>query len=441
MVRTQWRVTLALAPLSLVCFQEVSLVGTGQSGGHSGVHLGHRTAVLAGSAVRTPVGLRCAAGANRHRGVGAHGCLAVGGVAGSGFAGLVAGAVRAVGGLWVQPISWRWRWLLWPCLLPVCLLPQGWQIVPPPRTGQFTVMAVDIGQGTAVLLRTARHTLLFDTGGRLPTAWTWASGCWCHCCAAWVCANWTPCDQPCRHGPCRGYPSVLSAMPVHELRSTLTKGMKFGSGDSPSTDPCHMCPAWQVSGGDGMRVPFEVLHPVAELAAPGIASSPTRCPACCGCSPPIAMRAAYLTGDIQAAQEHAMLARQMAGQATPGAGDTLRSTLLIAPHHGSKTSSTQPFLEALRPVQTVVQVGRRNRYGHPAPVVMARYAALGLPIVSSPACGAYLWRSNQRPSAKAIRHTLRHPHGPCWGNAGAPCIRAIGTGVGRKRFPWPVRRG
>jgi competence protein ComEC len=53
----------------------------------------------------------------------------------------------------------------------------------------------------------------------------------------------------------------------------------------------------------------------------------------------------------------------------------VRSTVLKVPHHGSRTSSTTPFLDGVRPVVAVVSVGARNRYGFPAAEVRARYRA------------------------------------------------------------------
>ena len=71
----------------------------------------------------------------------------------------------------------------------------------------------------------------------------------------------------------------------------------------------------------------------------------------------------------------------------------LRSTVLLVPHHGSRTSSTLAWLRAVAPTQAVVQVGARNAYGHPSPVVMRRLRQVGIPVVTTPACGAYIWSS------------------------------------------------
>ena len=93
-------------------------------------------------------------------------------------------------------------------------------------------------------------------------------------------------------------------------------------------------------------------------------------------------RSALLTGDIEAAQEESLLTRS---------GSALRSEVLVVPHHGSLTSSTPAFVEAIAPRVAVVQAGYRNRFGHPAPEVVARYRARGVALVRSDSCGAWSW--------------------------------------------------
>jgi competence protein ComEC len=63
------------------------------------------------------------------------------------------------------------------------------------------------------------------------------------------------------------------------------------------------------------------------------------------------------------------------------------------PHHGSRTSSSEAFLGAVRPALALAQAGYRNRFGHPAPEVVQRYAALGIPLWATPGCGALTWGS------------------------------------------------
>ena len=57
-------------------------------------------------------------------------------------------------------------------------------------------------------------------------------------------------------------------------------------------------------------------------------------------------------------------------------GLDLRADALVVPHHGSATSSTREFLDAVQPRVAVISVGARNPYGHPAPEVLARYGGI-----------------------------------------------------------------
>jgi competence protein ComEC len=94
---------------------------------------------------------------------------------------------------------------------------------------------------------------------------------------------------------------------------------------------------------------------------------------------------ALLAGDIEAAQERALLQ----------SGQSLQADWLLVPHHGSATSSTSDFLAAVDPSVAVVQAGYRNRFGHPRPDVLRRYSDLGVDVVQTPRCGASTWRSEQ----------------------------------------------
>jgi competence protein ComEC len=92
---------------------------------------------------------------------------------------------------------------------------------------------------------------------------------------------------------------------------------------------------------------------------------------------------ALLAGDIGQAQE-----LQLVQQNVP-----LRADVLLVPHHGSKTSSSSEFLQAVAPKWALVQSGYRNRYGHPAEPVMRRYQDAGIAVLNSPQCGAMHWKT------------------------------------------------
>jgi competence protein ComEC len=81
----------------------------------------------------------------------------------------------------------------------------------------------------------------------------------------------------------------------------------------------------------------------------------------------------------------------------------VRADVLLVPHHGSRTSSTAAFLDAVRPSLALVQAGYRNRFGHPAPDVVARYVQRGIALAASPACGAAAWDSRTPATVRCER--------------------------------------
>ncbi len=139
---------------------------------------------------------------------------------------------------------------------------------------------------------------------------------------------------------------------------------------------------------------FTVLHPAegdyAEPRKSNAMSCVLRLEAVDGAS-------ALLVGDIEAPQEAQLVASQAAA---------LGADVLLAPHHGSRSSSSAPFLDTVRPRVVLVQAGYRNRFGHPAPEVSARYAERGLQVADSPHCGAMHWFS-ARPGEVRCERVLR----------------------------------
>ncbi len=311
--------------------------------------------------------------------------------------GLLAGACV------LAPLPWRWRLLAVPAMLPLLWpspLSQNWL---PPLPGQVAVMATDIGQGSAIVVRTARHQLLFDTGPRTSPEMDAGRR------VLVGLFRTMGIDRldllMLSHGDSDhigGAASVLKAVNVDQVLSSLADGHELlSTPDRRETVPTHRtCVAGQQWQWDG--VAFEVLHPTAddltrrEALGDNALSCVLRIEA--------AGKVVLLTGDIEKAQEAALAER---------AGARLKSDILLAPHHGSNTSSTEVFLAQVRPKLVVIQAGARNRYGHPAPKVLARYQALGIPFKASPDCGAWLWQSDERGAQgycwrDQARHYWRH---------------------------------
>ena len=150
------------------------------------------------------------------------------------------------------------------------------------------------------------------------------------------------------------------------------------------------CQAGQSWTWDGVR--FDVLRPQADdyRSAAKLKSNALSCVVRVSGGG----RSALLTGDIEAAQETLLVG---------DAAAELRSDVLIAPHHGSRTSSTAAFLDAAAPSTAVFQAGYRSRFGHPAADVVERYRERGIATVMSPACGAWTWRAADPPRGRCHR--------------------------------------
>ena len=118
-----------------------------------------------------------------------------------------------------------------------------------------------------------------------------------------------------------------------------------------------------------------------------------------------------LATDIEKDSEQRLL-REHAGK--------LPAILLVVPHHGSKTSSVQPFVEVVHPRYAVFTVGYRNRFGHPKDEVVERYRAVGSELLRSDEDGAILVQMGAQNFA-IERH--RKTHARYWQQAGAAIKR------------------
>ncbi len=264
--------------------------------------------------------------------------------------------LAVVGTLWLlAPRGWPYRWLGLLTWLPIFLA------VPATPSRGIWMTAFDIGQGNAVLIETATHRLLYDTGPQLGMHTD--SG------QRVLLPYFTK----------RGITFLDGLVISHSDMDhaggaiSLLKELRFGwvSSSLPSENPIlrhvsqhHACAQGQSWDWDGVH--FEMLQPRADSYA-----QTTLKPNARSCTLKITWgdKAVLLTGDIEAAQEYALLER---------VPDRLQAQVLLAPHHGSGTSSTTAFLEAVAPEIAIFQVGYRNRYHHPKPEVFERYRQLGI---------------------------------------------------------------
>jgi competence protein ComEC len=205
---------------------------------------------------------------------------------------------------------------------------------------------LDVGQGLGTVVRTATHTLVYDTGPRYSAE---------RDAGAAVVVPFL------RH---IGMPRVDTLLVSHadsdhsggtaSLRAALPVERVLGA--APSAEPCLQGIAWEWDG-----ISFRVIHPAA-------GSNFTGNDASCVLRVEWPGGALLLTGDISRAAEARLVAE---------AQSDLAATVIIAPHHGSHSSSTADFVSAVAPQVVVYATGYRNRFGFPHPEVVARYAAVG----------------------------------------------------------------
>ncbi|TDN69577.1 DNA internalization-related competence protein ComEC/Rec2 [Paraburkholderia sp. BL10I2N1] len=388
----QFAVTLALAPLTVYWFAQIPLVGPlANAFAIPWASLFVTPMVLAGIALPAPLDGVAFRAANALLDVLVAGLQALSGPAWmlwrlpqpDGWA----LAAAAVGVAWcLAPRGWPLRWAAPLTWLPLLLPPLA---VPAP--GTFRLTALDIGQGSSILIETAHHSLLFDAGPgpesthageRIVLPYLYANG--VKRLDALVISH-ADSDHA------GGAPAVLAGIEVRQLLAALEPSHPLWTsarGAGVSTLPCAAGQRWHWDGVD-----FTVLWPdagplkgkpndhccVLRVSATGDASGRGQ-----GISDRSAAvvqpgESALLAADIEAPVERILLARD------PGA---LRAQVLIVSHHGSKTSSTEPFLDSVDPLVAIFQVGYRNRFHHPNPGVYARYLARHIELSRSDADGA-----------------------------------------------------
>lgn len=295
--------------------------------------------------------------------------------------------LAALGGL-LLVLRWPWSLRAWGLLLIWPALAYS-PARPPP--GHFEWLAADIGQGTAVIVRTQNHTLVYDTGPPMGP----------HSDAAERVL--LPLLQ--RHGevPAKVLISHIDADHASGIATLARAFPQTQWRTSFDTQPWGLssqrCLAGQSWVWDG--VPFRILHPGPEHYTTQRSDNAMSCVLQVGHG----AASLLLTGDIYIDEETRLALAQ----------PDLRAGVLFAAHHGSRTSTGPVWLNTLQPQWVVIQAGHRSRYGHPHPEVLARLQARAIPWVSTPQCGA-AWGSSQRPEQVHCQRQQRqrywqHPDG------------------------------
>ncbi|WP_397390120.1 DNA internalization-related competence protein ComEC/Rec2 [Polynucleobacter sp.] len=270
--------------------------------------------------------------------------------------------------------------------------------------GEFRATVLDIGQGTAVLIETKTKRLLYDTG---PIQGKDNAG--------------QRIILPYLRG--RGINRIDRMVISHSDSdhiggaASLLKEITFDSmmGSLPSTNPllvnlegrkvpaipCRFGQQWSWDGVDfhiwhpNEHTVFEDQHPRKpnEVSCVLEVRNPTT--------------SFWLTGDVERQGE-----AEITERLTQAALNNLvaKNVIFMAPHHGSKTSSSQELLMALSPDEAFAQNGYRNRYGHPHPTVTARYQGMSIPFYQTPSTGAQVWTFLSKSDLKQDRPLFWRQH-------------------------------
>ncbi len=245
-----------------------------------------------------------------------------------------------------KKIAWRWLGLLG-------FIPIGFMKPAAPPPGDYWLTLLDVGQGLAITIQTTHHLMVYDAGMSIPEGFDAGRD----IVSPYLVTLGSPKIDVLMisHGDndhSGGAKTLLKGWSVKRLMTSIPR-LFYGF----NPEYCQEGEHWQWDG-----VPFQILSPpvnaeyqdnnsscVLQIGEPG--------------------RRLLLTGDIQAETEQRLVAEY---------GSNLRSEILVAPHHGSKTSSTVDFLQKVKPEYALFSLGFYNRFHFPAPSVARRYQEQGI---------------------------------------------------------------
>ena len=284
---------------------------------------------------------------------------------------------------------------IWPLRLVGILmcLPMMFYRVPTPALGSFELTVLDVGQGLAAVVRTHSHVLVYDTGpafqsGRSAAELAVLPFLRHHGVRSIDLMMVSHGDQD--HSG--GMTEILAALPVRAVSAGPSVNQA-----PPEKIACERGQQWRWDG-----VTFTVLHPDSSSGAQASARSGN------DSSCVLHIRGDYgtalLTGDIEADAERQLTDRGLS-----------RANVVVAPHHGSDTSSSSLFVAATRPDVTIFSTGYRNRWNFPRPAVVERWREAGARSFDTSASGAIslTFAPHDAPVRVQVREH-RHTHGRYW---------------------------
>ncbi len=258
------------------------------------------------------------------------------------------------------------RWLGLVAILPALLF-----TVEKPKQGEFVFTLLDAGQGMASVVQTANHTLIYDVGTRYSKTYDIGKLVVVPFLKSKDLINVDSMilsHKDIDHWG--GTEAVLKEITVKKIISSDTTVL-----ENHKVFECIKDDQWQWDGVD-----FKVLSPPEDYPQNDNNRS-------CVLRVSNASHSLLLTGDIQKKTEKLLLAYANEEESNEVESD-VQSEVISVPHHGSKTSSTEAFLQAVSPKLALIPAGYRNRFGHPKDKVLARYKRMGVDVMGTVESGA-----------------------------------------------------
>lgn len=257
----------------------------------------------------------------------------------------------------VFPAGWPGRKLVWLSMVSILLHRPG-----PPSPGCMEYHVLDVGQGLAVVVSTAEHSILFDTG---PSFRSGSSTAELVVIPFLRSKGIRYLDTLVISHADQDHAGGAAAIAKHFNIGTTYVGETLSGFDLPQTD-CSTARVWKSA-----NVQFRFLHPMPDASWEGNNAS-------CVLEVIVGDFRLLLTGDIEAPVESTLVEHSMAG----------RVNVAVVPHHGSRTSSSPGFVSRLRPDIAIVSAGFGNRWGFPKPDVVRRWEHAGARLLETASAGA-----------------------------------------------------
>jgi competence protein ComEC len=255
---------------------------------------------------------------------------------------------------------------------------------PTPKTGEVWLTLLDVGQGLSAVVQTEKHILVFDAGPRFSASFDMGESVvmpFLHSIGA------NHLDMlVISHGDndhIGGAKAVIAQMPVSLIKTSVPQSL-------PGASYCFRGLKWQWDDVD-----FSFLYPTPDNLTLNNDSS-------CVLRITRGSQHILLTGDIEKYAENELVQNQLLN---------LPADILVAPHHGSKTSAQKSFIRGVAPQYVLYPIGYRNRYHFPHMTVVKAYEDLGVrqyDTVKSGAIKFVLSQTEKLPPPNLYRVTHKH---------------------------------